>query len=227
MGSSKRRHLSYANLAATLALIMAMSGGALAASHYLITSTKQISPKVLRKLKGRKGRTGATGAPGITGTQGPLGLQGSKGTRGPEGAPGAPGQSALSPIRSGQSVSGVYAVRREPAAAGELLDEAITYPIGLPVPIAASNVIYTGPGESGPAHCKGRGKADPGYLCVYSEFNEGVELPPAPLNPEEAEVPRPPKGLQPGAGTLGVVLQWKATSSTSAADYGTYTVAAP
>src|SRR2546425_12934305 len=103
MGSSKRKHLSYANVAATLALIRAMSGGALAASHSLIPSTKQISPKVLRKLKGRRGRTGATGPPGITGTQGPLGLRGSKGAGGPEGAPGAPGQSALSPIRAGQS----------------------------------------------------------------------------------------------------------------------------
>src|SRR5438034_11720099 len=101
MGSSKRKHLSYANVAATLALIMAMSGGALAASHYLITSTKQISPKVLRKLKGRRGRAGATGAPGIAGTQGPLGLQGQKGQRGLEGPP---GQSALSPLRAGQAV---------------------------------------------------------------------------------------------------------------------------
>src|SRR2546428_10422653 len=103
MGSSKRKHLSYANVAATLALIMAMSGGALAASHYLITSTKQISPKGLRKLKGRRGRTGATGRPGITGTQGPLGLRGSKGARGPEGAPGAPGRGAPSPTRAAAS----------------------------------------------------------------------------------------------------------------------------
>jgi len=224
MGSSKRKHLSYANVAATLALIMAMSGGALAASHYLITSSKQISPKVLRKLKGRRGRTGATGPPGIPGRRGRWACGGPEGAPGPEGAA---GQSALSPIRAGQSVSGVYAVRREPAVAGELLDEAITYPIGLPVPIAASNVIYAGPGKSGPAQCKGRGKADPGYLCIYSEFSEGVELPPAPLNPEEAEVAGPPKGLQPGAGALGVVLQWEATNSGSAADYGTYTVTAP
>ena len=59
-------------------------------------------------------------------------------------------------------------------------------------------MIYTGPGESGPAQCKGPGKADPGYLCIYSELNEGVELPPAPLNPEGAEVPGPPK--RPAAG---------------------------
>jgi hypothetical protein len=45
-----RRHLTYANVAATLALIFAMSGSALAAKHYLLSSTSQISPKVLKSL---------------------------------------------------------------------------------------------------------------------------------------------------------------------------------
>jgi hypothetical protein len=45
-----RRHLTYANVAATLALVFSMSGGALAAKHYLIDSTKQINPKVLKSL---------------------------------------------------------------------------------------------------------------------------------------------------------------------------------
>ena len=55
-----RKHLTYANVAATLALVFAMSGGALAAKHYLINSTKQINPKVLKKLRGAKGTTGAS-----------------------------------------------------------------------------------------------------------------------------------------------------------------------
>jgi hypothetical protein len=45
-----RRHLSYANVTATLALLFAMSGGALAAKHYLVTKTNQISPKVLQSF---------------------------------------------------------------------------------------------------------------------------------------------------------------------------------
>ncbi len=45
-----RKRLTYANVTATLALVFSMSGGALAASHYLIKSTKQISPKVLRSF---------------------------------------------------------------------------------------------------------------------------------------------------------------------------------
>lgn len=46
-----RRNLSYANVTATLALLFAMSGGALAAKHYLVNSTRQLNPKVLRSLE--------------------------------------------------------------------------------------------------------------------------------------------------------------------------------
>lgn len=77
-----RRHLNYANVVATLALVFAMSGGALAAKHYLINSTKQINPKVLKKLKGNTGKTGKTGT---TGPQGPAGVNGTNGTNGTNG----------------------------------------------------------------------------------------------------------------------------------------------
>ena len=46
-----RRNLSYANVTATLALLFAMSGGALAAKHYLLNSTSQVNPRVLRSLE--------------------------------------------------------------------------------------------------------------------------------------------------------------------------------
>ena len=35
-----RKRLTYANVAMTLALVFAMTGGAFAAKHYVITSTK-------------------------------------------------------------------------------------------------------------------------------------------------------------------------------------------
>jgi hypothetical protein len=74
-----RRRLTYANVAATLALVFSMSGGALAANHFLINSTKQISPKVIKKLKGATGKTGATGKEGTVGKEGPAGKEGAKG----------------------------------------------------------------------------------------------------------------------------------------------------
>jgi hypothetical protein len=83
MLSKLRRHLSYANVAATLALVFSMSGAALAANHYLINSTKQINPKVLRKLKGNSGSKGATGATGTAGAAGAAGAAGKEGPVGP------------------------------------------------------------------------------------------------------------------------------------------------
>jgi hypothetical protein len=77
-----RRHMTYANVAATLALVFAMSGGALAAHHYVISSTKQVSPKVLKKLRGKTGKTGATGKEGPQGKEGPAGKEGAPGKAG-------------------------------------------------------------------------------------------------------------------------------------------------
>ena len=86
-----RKRLSYANVTATLALFFAISGGAMAASHYLITSTKQISPKVLTKLTGKPGKNGIAGANGATGPTGPAGSPGTAGAKGEKGETGAPG----------------------------------------------------------------------------------------------------------------------------------------
>jgi hypothetical protein len=52
------RRLNYANVTATLALFFAMSGGALAARHYLINSTKLINPKGAKSVEGERWRDG-------------------------------------------------------------------------------------------------------------------------------------------------------------------------
>ena len=75
MFSRARKRLTYANLALTFVLIFSMSGGAYAASKYMITSTKQIKPSVLKSLQGKSGATGKMGA---TGSQGPAGPQGTE-----------------------------------------------------------------------------------------------------------------------------------------------------
>lgn len=90
MFSALRRRMTYANVAMTVALVFAMTGGAYAAKKYLITSTKQISPKVLGQLKGKAGANGAPGAAGPAGPQGPAGANGK------DGAPGANGKDGVS-----------------------------------------------------------------------------------------------------------------------------------
>jgi Collagen triple helix repeat (20 copies) len=88
------RHLSYANVVATLALILATTGTAIAGSHYLITSTSQIKPSVRRALHGARGPAGAQGPQGVAGLQGLPGLQGPRGFEGPRGFAGPPGGEA-------------------------------------------------------------------------------------------------------------------------------------
>jgi hypothetical protein len=76
---------------ACLALFFALGGTAIAAQHYLITSTSQIKPSVLAKLKGDAGATGAQGPAGAAGAAGPAGPTGATGSEGPAGPQGKTG----------------------------------------------------------------------------------------------------------------------------------------
>lgn len=86
-----RARLSYANVTSTIALVLALGGSAVAAS-YVITSTNQIKPSVLKKLKGRKGPAGPAGSPGVPGAAGVAGAKGDKGEAGATGQAGPAGQ---------------------------------------------------------------------------------------------------------------------------------------
>lgn len=83
-----RNRFNYANVTATLALFFAMSGGALAAKHYLINKTSQISPSVLKALKGKEGPRGLAGTPGAPGAAGAAGKEGAEGKAGARGETG-------------------------------------------------------------------------------------------------------------------------------------------
>jgi len=56
--------------------LLVLAGGSAAASRYIITSTKQIKPSVLKSLKGNRGPQGPKGTPGPAGPQGPRGPAG-------------------------------------------------------------------------------------------------------------------------------------------------------
>jgi hypothetical protein len=86
------RRISPALVLSVVALLIACSGTAFAAKKYLITSTHQISPKVLAQLKGNRGPGGPAG---VAGPQGPAGSQGATGAPGADGARGASGADAV------------------------------------------------------------------------------------------------------------------------------------
>src|ERR1700676_2132687 len=91
------KRTSYANVAATLALVLAIGGGtAAAASSYLVTSTQQIKPNVLKALRGQRGPRGFRGFKGANGTNGTNGAKGSTGATGATG----PNLTAQTPLLS-------------------------------------------------------------------------------------------------------------------------------
>jgi hypothetical protein len=106
MLSRLRARLTYANVAATLALFVALGGSSYAALNLPPNSvgSEQVKPGSLRASdfkasersrlrgpRGKVGKTGPAGPRGATGARGAIGARGSTGTRGLTGATGAPG----------------------------------------------------------------------------------------------------------------------------------------
>jgi hypothetical protein len=208
------RHLKYANVVATLALVFAMGGTAVAAKHFLISSTSQINPKVLKKLKGNTGKTGAKGTSGTNGTNG---TNGATGATGAEGAKGTAGLSALAPLPSGQTESGEYGFGLAGGVSGEFVSNAVSFPIPLLEGAPPSHVIFTT--TSVPvAHCAGPGKAEQGYVCIYSFNAIGVTFPPVATFGVDGGTE-----VTPGTGRFGFIMEWKTTAGHPFA-WGTYSV---
>jgi hypothetical protein len=230
------RHLNYANVVATFALLFAMSGGALAASHYLINSTSQINPKVIKKLKtdtggpgssgpnGSNGANGANGLQGKDGVQGPAGPEGPKGPEGAKGAEGAKGPQGnlATTLPSGQSESGDYGIGAPVPGKGSL-SQAVSFPVPLAARIPASNIVFVLETETSLSHCSGVGHADPGFLCVYEQESVDIGGSGAAFGEYENH-----PGPHDGSGNYGFLITVPVTGAgENASEYGTYTVTAP
>jgi hypothetical protein len=106
MNFIRRQHAAAGWVVALFALAALTTGTAIAASKYRITKKSQISPKVLKQLKGNRGARGATGAAGPAGATGPAGPAGEAGAPGAAGQNGAPGEAvAYATIQEDGTVS--------------------------------------------------------------------------------------------------------------------------
>jgi len=94
------RKPSPAGVIAGLALFFALGGTAAATTHYLITSTSQIKPSVLKALHGSVGARGPAGTAGGQGGDGQPGQPGPAGGVGPQGPTGPAGATVVARIRS-------------------------------------------------------------------------------------------------------------------------------
>jgi hypothetical protein len=139
-----RKRFTYTNIAMTIALIFAMSGGAYAAGKYVISSTKQISPKVLASLKGKPGTNGAQGPAGPAGPQGPVGAAGAKGETGTAGQNGTPGEKGSQGEKGTAGTNGFNGTNGAKGPAGP---EGPTGPTGSPW--TPNNELPSGATETG------------------------------------------------------------------------------
>lgn len=181
-----RHRLSYANVAATLALVFSMSGGALAATHYLINSTKQINPKVLKKLlnssaeetslfnrlaasasvlKAKTAESAGTAASAGSATSATTATHAATAENSAQLGGVAASGYLQQTAQPGQILTGQLAARY--VAKSEFTPAAGSFPVPLPAGVAVPEFVYTqttAPGEG----CPGIGQVTvAGVLCVY------------------------------------------------------------
>jgi hypothetical protein len=203
MFRSIRRHVSYANVVATMALVFAMGGSAIAARHYLITNTTQIKPSVLKSLKGRAGPKGATGLQGVQGKEG------------------APGKGAPTVLQSGKTEIGTYSAW----GAGDptvYVGASVTFQTPLSGALDGSHVKFVPRETSGAPNCPGTAAAPTalsGYLCVYETVAAAATYGGEGIFPQST-------GSGNGSDPYGFGIYFAAAAGGDF-DYGTWAVTAP
>jgi Collagen triple helix repeat (20 copies) len=168
------RHLTYANVAATLALFLALGGAAYAATQLpknsvgtaqlrngAVTAGK-IAKKTRNQLRGARGATGPQGPEGKTGKVGPKGATGAKGATGIKGDTGTTGANGTGPAyeiwtnsRSIEPAGNVVVAENLAAGAYVISADVVAEANGTPTTVicelngGGKSVVSLEPGKSG------------------------------------------------------------------------------
>jgi hypothetical protein len=182
MLSRFKRQFGVPGVISFVALVFAMSGGAIAAGHYVADSGAK-KPSAPGKKKVVRGPKGPAGPRGPAGPQGPAGqgLRGPEGPAGPKGPEGSP-WTAGGTLPSGKSetgtwVAGVLGAEVEPGK-GEG-GSGISYGIRLALPATIHLIGKEKEGTEHAAECPGTvglPLAARGSLCIYTAENQGLSL---------------------------------------------------
>jgi len=164
-----RRHMSYANVMATLALFIALGGGAYAATTLPHNS---VGTRQLRKGAVTFTKIRASTRRRLKGNRGAAGRQGSQGPRGPRGSAGTSLLGASVP--SGKTITGAWGGRyiAPQLAFNNSYLISVSFPLRAPAPLDDANVNVapnTVAGDPDPS-CTGSADAPtapPGKVCIY------------------------------------------------------------
>jgi hypothetical protein len=208
-------HLTYANVVATLALFLVLSGGAAyAASRLAKNSVGAVQLKKNAVTPAKLSKASKAALDETTGPQGPSGPQGLPGIPGKEGAAGK-NLTAETPLASGQTETGVFGAAG--TGEGSYLLGVANFVQPLAVELDEFHVFALGEEETN-AHCPGAGRAAAGYFCAYSADEENAYLVSGPQNPVDGSE---------GTGEDGTQFFFSGDGSGVAYAYGTWAVTAP
>jgi hypothetical protein len=215
-----------------IAIVLALTGGAIAATKLNGTQKKEVE-KIAKRFQGTgpagpaggagpagpagpKGDKGDKGDTGTAGKNGATGLTGNTGPTGPTGATGVTGSCCAPTLGSGQTETGAWEL---PETKEEVAFSPISFPIPLPAPGEGSfEVINEGEGGEG---CTGgtakNPKANKGFLCIYVGEGEASLL-----------FPSPATGFSVGGfSTTGALLVAEGVAGPFGHASGTFAVTAP
>jgi hypothetical protein len=240
MFSLLRSKIGLPGIVAVVALVLAMVGGAYAASGGLTSKQKKEVKSIAKSFQGTgpAGPAGAAGPAGPKGDPGPKGATGERGPEGEEGKGGLEGPEGLCStsschLNSGATERGVYSVVGEDSELGigngtMKEGEIVSLPISFVIPVSpAPTFVYVpgvasgGFGANAGAGCPGVAagvpQANSGTFCVYGQSAEisALHVPSATVTTED---PRKTnlEFAEPGVASAGTVLRLTCSSALTA-----------
>jgi hypothetical protein len=218
-----RPRLTYANVVASLALFLALCGGAVAATHLPKNSvgSAQLKKGAVTGAKVKKGSLLASSFKGgqlPRGPQGEAGKQGPAGPAGPVGPAGSP-WTAGGTLPSGATLKGTYALIDTATSVSQRFGTGISFAIPLATAPAQHIIRIGAPAPSGCPGSAASPQASPGNLCVYEARNTNVSATlENPVNGETgADLSQP----------FGFEVVGRAGAAAPIEDTGTWAVTAP
>jgi hypothetical protein len=174
----------YANVTATIALVVALGGTSYAAATLPKNSvgSKQLKSNAVSSSKVKNGSLLAKDFKASDLPKGPKGDKGDAGAAGAPGAPGTPGAKGdtgnpgplVDTLPVGSSLRGTFALGGTAAAANALAFTSISFQF----PLATAPTVHVIPvGGVVPAGCSGTPAApvaSSGNLCIFDAFSEGA-----------------------------------------------------